>query len=55
MENKTVLELIKEALEEAKILEMGIDAYDEDRMLYLAQRLSGAPYSFVQEVHRKNF
>ena len=52
MENKTVLELITEALQEAKILETGLDEYNEDRMLFMAQRLSGAPYSFVENVYR---
>lgn len=47
---KTVLELIREALDEAKILECARDEYDEDHMLYVAQRLSGAPFSFVEHV-----
>lgn len=51
MENKTVKTLIEEALEEAHILEQARDVYDQDHMLYIAQRLSGAPHSFVEEVY----
>lgn len=51
---KTLQELIEEALEEAKILECARDRYDEDHLLYVAQRLSGAPYSFIEKVHFEN-
>lgn len=50
MENKSVYELIVEALEEANILECARDQYEQEHMLYVAQRLSGAPFSFVQGV-----
>ena len=53
MTDKTVLELIIEALEEASYLEMGMEVRDESRMLYHAQKLSGAPFSFVKEVYQK--
>ena len=49
---KTLYENIVEALEEAKILECVRDEYEESNMLYVAQRLSGAPFSFVQEVYQ---
>lgn len=52
MENKTLYELIMESLEEAKILECAREEYEEDHMLYIAQRLSGAPFSFVEQVYR---
>ena len=51
MENKSLGVLIEEALLEAQILEEALDKYDEDHMLYVAQVLSGAPYSFVQKVY----
>jgi hypothetical protein len=51
---KTVLELILEALDEAKIMECAMDEYDEDHMLLTAMRLSGAPYSFVEQVYQKS-
>ena len=54
MENKTVLNLIIEALEEAKILECAHDVYDENNMLLTAMRLSGAPFSFIEQVYHTN-
>ncbi len=39
------------ALEEANILEMGRDTFDENNMLTVAMRLSGAPWSFVEQVY----
>lgn len=53
MIEKTLYELIVEALEEAKMLEMGVNDPDEDHMLLTAMRLSGAPYSFVEQVYQK--
>lgn len=50
MQNKILIEVIKEAIEEAKIMECARDTYDEDHILYVAQRLSGAPFSFVNQV-----
>jgi hypothetical protein len=50
LENKSVYELIVEALEEANILECARDQYESDHMLYVAQRLSGAPFSLVEEI-----
>jgi hypothetical protein len=47
---KTLEELIVEALEEAKILECARDNYEEDNVLLTAMRLSGAPYSFIEQV-----
>lgn len=49
----TLLELIREAIEESQMLELGVTEPDEDRMLFNAMRLSGAPYSFVQEVYQQ--
>jgi len=51
MENKTVIELIKEALDEAKILECAHEEYDESHMLFTAMKLSGLPHNFVSEVY----
>ena len=48
---KTLENLIVEALEEARILECAREEYDEDHMKYVAQRLSGAPYSFIESVY----
>lgn len=50
MENQSVYELIVEALEEANILECARDQYEQEHMLYVAQRLSGAPFFLVREV-----
>mgnify|MGYP006932105633 CR=1 FL=1 len=50
MENLSVYELITDALDEANILECARDTYEREHMLYVAQRLSGAPFSFVQEI-----
>jgi hypothetical protein len=55
MENKTLFNLIIEALEEAYILENAREKYDNDNFLLTAMRLSGAPYSFVKLVAEKNF
>lgn len=44
-------EEIVEAIEEAIILQCALDQYDEDHVLYVAQRLSRAPFSFVQKVY----
>ena len=53
MIEKTLYELIVEALQEAKMLQMGVEDQDEDGMLLTAMRLSGAPYSFVEQVYHK--
>lgn len=53
MESQTVEDSILEALREAHVLESARDAYDESHMLFVAQILSGAPYSFVEHVHVK--
>jgi hypothetical protein len=54
MKELNLYELIVAALEEAKILETAHDEFDEDHMLLNAMRLSGAPYSFVQEIYQKS-
>ena len=48
---KNLYECIVEALEEAKIMECVREVYEEDNMLYVAQKLSGAPYSFINDVY----
>lgn len=53
MENQTVEDSILDALREAHVLESARDAYQEARMLYTAQVLSGAPYSLVEYVYTK--
>lgn len=53
MSDKTLYELIIEALNEARILESACERSDQDNMLFVAQRLSGAPFSFVKEVYDK--
>jgi hypothetical protein len=52
---KTLKELIVDAIEEARILECGRGEYDEDNMLFTAMRLSGAPFSFVKEIYEDLF
>lgn len=46
-------ELILEAITEARIMECAHDVYDENHILLTAMRLSGAPYSFIQETFEK--
>ena len=43
-------ETIEEAIDEAKILECAREEYDTHHVLFVAQKLSGAPFSFVKEV-----
>lgn len=52
-ESVNIRELIIDALSEAKIMEMARDNPDNDHMLYVAQRLSGAPFSFVRDVYER--
>lgn len=49
---KTLKEMIDDALNEAKILESGHESFDEERMLLVAMKLSGAPYSFIEQVYK---
>lgn len=52
---KNLFDQIVEAIEEARILECAMEHYDTGHMLTTAQRLSGAPFSFVEEVFQKKF
>ena len=45
-----VREIIEEAIDEARILECALDEYDEDHVLFVAQKLSGCPFGFVKQV-----
>jgi len=49
----TLRELIEEAIVEAEILECARSKFDVENMLLTAMRLSGAPYSFVEEVYNE--
>lgn len=42
---------ILEAIRESQMLQLGLESRDEERMLFTAMKLSGAPYSFVEEVY----
>lgn len=53
MENKTVREIIEEALKEANLLESALEEFNEEHMLYTAMKMSGAPYSFIEDVYNK--
>ena len=44
---------IADAISEAMILQMGVDNQDEEWMLLTAMRLSGAPWSLVVDVYRR--
>lgn len=46
-----LVDLIQEALQEAHIMECAREQYAVDNLLYVAQRLSCAPFSFVKEVY----
>lgn len=52
MKRLTLREEIEDAIEEAKILECARDTYDEDHVIFIAQKLSGAPFSFINEIYR---
>lgn len=43
-------DIIVEALDEARILECAMDEFDMDHVMFIAQKLSGAPFSFIKEV-----
>lgn len=47
---KSLYEEIVEALDEARILECANEEFDKDHMMFIAQKLSGAPFSFIEEV-----
>jgi hypothetical protein len=49
---KSTREMIEEALAEAHILEGALEEPDEEHMLYTAQKLSGAPYSFIYDIYQ---
>ena len=42
---------IREAIEEARILECARDVYETDHVLKVAQKLSGAPKKIVEKVY----
>lgn len=50
---KSLREEIEEALKEAKMLEQGLTSFDEDHMLYVAQKLCNAPFSFVLTLYNE--
>jgi len=52
---KCLQDEIFEAIEEARILECAMETFDVDHMLFVAQKLSGAPFSFIREVYAKYF
>lgn len=47
---KRLYDEIVEALEEARIMECARDEYDEEHVMCVAQKLSGAPLHFVEEI-----
>lgn len=51
---KSLREEIVDAIEEATILECAHDVFDDDHVMYVAQKLSGAPFSFVQKIYFEN-
>lgn len=51
MKRPSLHDEIVEAIEEAKILECARDVYEENHMLFIAQKLSGAPFSFVRQTY----
>lgn len=53
--SKSLKEEIMEALEEARILECAMEVFDKNHMLFVAQKLSGAPFSFIFDVYQRNF
>lgn len=42
---------VREAIDEARILECAHDVFDTRRMLKVAQKLSGAPEKIVEKVY----
>lgn len=53
MKTITLKQEIIDAIEEAKILECARERFEENHMLYVAQRLSGAPFSFVNDTYKQ--
>lgn len=51
--NISLTQDIEYALFEANIMERALDSYDQNRMLRTAMSLSGAPYSFIEEIFQK--
>jgi len=51
--DKTIEELIKEALEEATILEYGRAEFDLSNVFAVAERLSGVPYGWIADFHKR--
>lgn len=49
----TLREMIEEAITEAEIMECARARFSTDNMLLTAMRLSGAPYSFIEEVYNE--
>lgn len=47
---KGLFEVISEAINEAKLLELGRTTFDTKHMLLTATRLAGVPYIFVSKV-----
>lgn len=52
LKEETIRE-VKYALEEAKILESGLNSYDAVRVQKNASRMSGLPIQLIQEVYAK--
>lgn len=50
---QNIKEIIIEALREADIMEQGRSKYDYENVLYVAERLSGVPYSWIKEVDKR--
>lgn len=53
--SKCLQDEIFDAIDEARIMECAMDTFDNDRMLFVAQKLSGAPWSFVEDVYTTFF
>jgi len=51
--DQTLERTIRDALREAMIMEHARDKYNTDNVILTAQRLSGAPHSFVKDVFRE--
>lgn len=50
---ETLNHLIKEALDEAIILETGRSKFSDENVIHVAQKLSGAPYASIEEEYLK--
>jgi hypothetical protein len=53
VDSRTIKDIVREALDDAEMIEYGQTSYSIPHMLETAMRLSGAPMWMVQEVYKR--